>query len=246
MNTKQESLAFHRTPAEERDAFLQERYRLVREDLYPLKMSTGPKLFVHLMPSADEWPPTSTSAVKRLPQHGMVPFLLDVSGGSAGMTYDGRAFYLTDGDFASAVTHVFHNGVVEAVMSLVMEHAPPEYKGVSLRHAEECALRFVSEAINSGLVERACGFPLRVRLALIDTNTCHASPAGDSRPRASTGLAVRQTMSVLVLPEVVIRDDEQAIESVLPAAIERMWQAWGYSGTPTYREGGTGSWSKVR
>ena len=107
-------------------------------------------------------------------------------------------------------------------------------------------MRFVAEAVDNGLVERTAGFPLLVRVALLDTHTCIVSPDGETSPRMSVGLPVRQTAPILVLPDVVLRSDEHAIGSALPAAFDRMWQAWGYSGTPTYRADGAGTWRKVR
>lgn len=241
-----ESLYRPRTAAEERDAYLQSRYRLLREDLGPFKLLEGPKLVVHLIPDSDQWPTTGKTGVKRISDNGMVPFLEPTAGGSARMTFDGRAFYLADGDAASAVTHVLHNGIVEAVKGLVVRHAPPQFRGVSLRWAEECTLRFVSEAIDNGLAERTTGFPMRIRVALLDTHSVQASPDGDTSPRMAVGLPVRQTAPVLVLPDVVVRHDEQGVDTVLPAALERMWQAWGYASTPTYVESGTGHWRKAR
>jgi hypothetical protein len=246
MNTQVKPTAFVRTAAEERDVYLQERYRLVREDLGPFKLPQGPKLVVHLVPGRDQWPTTSVGGVKRIPEQGMVPYLESVSGGSARMTFDGRAFYLADGDAASTVTHILHNGVVEAVMGLLYEHAPPEYKGISLRRIEESALRFVSGAVDNGLVERTVGFPLIVRLALLDTPSIPATPNGETSPRVMVGLPVRQMSPVLVLPDVVVLNDEQAVEYILPVAFDRMWQAWGYLGTANYAEDGGGLWRKAR
>ena len=187
----------------------------------------------------------SRTAVKRIPEQGIVPLLPNVRGGSARMTFDGRAFYLESGDGVYAVTHLLHNGVVEAVMGLVIEHAPPNFKGLSLRYAEECALRFVRDAVNNGLAERTTRFPMMVRMALIDCNTCYASQDGDTSPRFPASPVVRQLKPVLVLPDVVIKDDDQVIEQHLPAALERMWQAWGFDGTPTFKEDGAGLWHKV-
>lgn len=245
MSTNQATSPFPRTPTDEHDAYLQERYRLIREDLGPFKMASGPKLVVHLLPSGDQWPTTSKSGVKRLPEQGMVPHLQDVRGGGARMTFDGRAFYLADGDAASAVTHVLHNGIVEAVMGLINEHAPADYKGVSLNLVEQCTTRYVSEAVDNGLAERITGLPCIVRLALLDTQAHHASANGETSPRMTVGLPVRQSKPVLVVPDVHIQNDEQVVESLLPPAFDRMWQAWGYNGTPNYREDGAGVWRKA-
>lgn len=234
-----------RTPTAFRDALLASRYQLIRNDLYPIKVSDGPKLVVHLFAADLDVGGKSKTPVHRIPENGMVPFLPATSGGSSSMTFDGRLFYLAAENYAPAATMLMHSGVVEATMELINQNAPPEFQGISLLYAEQRCIQFLAEFILSGLAERTTGFPFTARIALLDTEKRPANEEG--RTSLNTwGITIRQTQPELVLPDIAVLSDETESESVLPEALERMWQAWGRKGSPTYHQAANGAWAPRR
>jgi len=224
-------------------AFLDARCLSIRDDLGPVPLAPGPKVAVHLLSASDTWPGKSLRDVTSLsPQ--LVPLMEHKEGASARMAFDGRLWFQARGEVATSTTLLMHTGMVEAVKALVHPDAPEDFRGISLSDVESSVMQFASQAVNEGLVQFTAGFPLLIRVTLVDTASHPADEKGSSDPGHRHRVPIRQTRPLLVLPEVRIENEQKDVSSILPGALQRMWHAWGYAGSPTYRELGEGHWAR--
>lgn len=231
------------TLEELRTAFLDARCQSIREDNGPVQLAPGPKVVVHLYSATETWPGTSQRDVQSVaPQ--LVPLMDDMEGAGSRMSFDGRLWFQSRGSLATSTTLLMHTGMVEAVKVLVHPDAPEDFRGISLLDAESSVVQFASQAVNGGLVQFTAGFPLLARVTLVETANLPADEKGSSTPSHRHRVPVRQTRPLLVLPEVRIENDRKDVSSILPGALQRMWHAWGYAGSPTYRELNDGLWAR--
>lgn len=89
----------------------------------------------------------------------------------------------------------------------------------------------------SSYVERTCGLPMVIRVALLGANDLRF---GSGHPRELAGsthsLPIRQPLPMLCLPDALLESVDQPLEHLLHGTFLRMWLAWGYTRSYFYTQ----------
>lgn len=217
-------------------SFFARRYADIALNQTSLNLRSGPKLVVHALPVQDFLSGEDVD-VWGLNVQESPPFLQVGRGYSTRNTVEGRAFYDADDNAANHYTLLMSNGVVESCTDLIPHYWPEQHRQISLGYVEECVLRFVRSLRASSYVERTCGLPMVIRVALLGANDLRF---GSGHPRELAGsthsLPIRQPLPVLCLPDALLESVDQPLEHLLHGTFLRMWLAWGYTRSYFYTQ----------
>lgn len=150
-------------------SFFARRYADIALNQTSLNLRSGPKLVVHALPVRDFLSGEDVD-VWGLNEDDSPPFLQEGRGYSTRNTVEGRAFYDADENAANHYTLLMSNGVVESCADLMPHHWADQHRRIYLGNVEDFVLRFVRSLRASTYVERTCGLPMVIRVALLGTN----------------------------------------------------------------------------
>jgi hypothetical protein len=216
-------------------AFFARRYADILANEHSIPLPPGPKLVVHLVPVRDFLDGQEID-IERATKSGTIPLLSTAESYSSRNTYDGRAFFEADEGTATQFTLVMRSGVVEACYDLFPSYLPADSKRVSLANIEDNVLRFLRTFITANFADATTSWPLLVRVALLGTNGLPFESGIRNSRHTSHRVPVRQPSPALVLPEVLLEGPGEDLEDLMHDAFVRMWHAWGYSTSLSYRK----------
>lgn len=217
-------------------SFFARRYADIASNQTSLNLRSGPKLVVHALPVRDFLSGEDVD-VWGLNVQESPPFLQEGRGYSTRNTVEGRAFYDADDNAANHYTLLMSNGVVESCTDLVPHYWPEQYQHVNLGYVEQCVLRFARSLRASTYVERTCGLPMVVRVALLGANDLRFGSGHPRKLAGSThGLPIRQPLPLLCLPDALVEAVDQPLDHLLHGTFLRMWLAWGYNRSYFYTQ----------
>lgn len=225
-------------------SFFARRYSNILTNEHPLQLATGPKLVVHLVPIRDFLSGEQID-LESISVTSGVPFLNESSSHSERRTFDGRAFFNAYENCADYFTMFMRCGVVEACMDLIPPYVPGDARKVDLSYVERSVLHFLQGFQSSALAEKSTGLTYLVKIALLGTNGLpHTSGTRMDFARQPYGLPIKQPLSVLTLPEVLIEGSDDDLEHEMHGAFVRMWHAWAYTKSYCY-ELANAKWRRI-
>lgn len=225
--------------------FFARRYAAVGSS-YPLRLTAGPKVVAHFIPVRDFLYGEEVN-IEAVTGPGQFPVLTAPMGMDSSMTFEGVLHFsnVVDGAIRAA-TLVFRNGVVESVCAASRRDAP-DTEPVSLETIENYVVRFVRDAAPKAALLNG-GYPVLLRVALVS-----ASPLVATSTNPHIGQEFEDTTRamyrgvLLVLPELLIADEPESVPMLLKPTFDRLWQAWGYPRSFSYRTGnGVNTWQGAR
>lgn len=207
--------------------FRRDRVNLISRAETPMPVTPGGKLILHLIP-------VSAFRTRNLFNVRAMPKLADQfppvvrSGYRERLNLDGQVTYCEEqqGDACKSYTQFFRNGIVETVMSGIVESN--QNLGKVLR-AEHYEIEFTQERqffkhLMSGFREIGIQPPIWCFLTITGVKGAKISP---SNSRCENNLKIDQ--DVLLLPEFVIDDLNRDPSELLRSTFDLVWNAAGYT-----------------
>lgn len=201
----------------------------------PVPLSAGPKLVVHLVPLTALEGQSTLNVGKS--DDDLTRLLIPMGAGgtwSKRLNFDG---FLTHNAYADTYVQLYRNGLIEAVSMVGSKNAPSQFQNsLPSTLIERELLQGVSHYV-SALAKLGVNSPIFLMLSMVEVKGRYLP----SRNFFFVSDVQSIDRDVLALPEIMIDDFSADIPQALRPAIDIMWQASGYAGSPNFDA--DGNWS---
>lgn len=213
------------------------RIAMIRENRGPVDLQEGPLTILHIIPLS-VMNPTIQFDVKPLEiDYGFLPIRHTASWNDR-YTFDGILRYsLPEVPSTRSYVQFFRNGIVEAC-SVGLVASPAEGKRLYVQEIEASIRKALPAYLNT-LKKLGATHPSLLSLTLVKVKDFALTVSSYTTERVTP---FRE--DDLIVPEILIENDETQLDSILRPAFDRIWNAAGLSGSLSYDE--EGNWKPGR
>lgn len=207
--------------------------RIISNDL-PIKLSETPKLVLHILPLSSFEKSFNVDLSMYLYEYqNLRPIFNGIS--FKRYNFDGLLTFSTMSDFKTSDAYLlfFHNGIIETVSANILTRNDG-YRQKTI-HIESFSNAFINEAsrLLDEIINIQINTPIVISLSLLSVRDFGIF---SSNPALPTDQSIDRDN--LFLPEVLLIDFNEKIETILKPIFDSLWQSFGFSKCRFYNDNG--------